>query len=68
MKSRVIFESKKFIASAMKDGSLIIQVSNMTRGKRFIDNVNTSVWIEQIENCMDTTEGDILCNHLLTKE
>ena len=61
--STVIFENGHYIASAMRDGSLIVQKKRTGKGYRLIGE-NAAVWIDSIRTAIDKSEAAALCRAL----
>ena len=63
--SRVIFQSNSYVASAMRDGSLIVQDVRHGTGRRLIGE-QVKDWSSAIEQAMDSMEAAQLCCAFLT--
>ena len=62
--SRVIFQGNRYVASAMRDGSLIVQDSSRGTGRRLVG-AQVPEWADAIERAMDGTEAHFLCREFL---
>lgn len=61
-KSEVIFQSRHYTASAMRDGSLIVQRHDGT-GTRLVNGAQE--WIEAIKTAINHKEAAALCRAIL---
>lgn len=68
-KSEVIYKSRFYTASAMSDGSLIVQTSWNKKGVRLVG-PSASVWIENIREAVaagDKDEANLLCRSVASE-
>lgn len=63
MQSQVIFENQHYVASHMKDGSLIVQKKRTGKGYRLIGE-NAAIWADSIKTAIDSSEASYLCKAL----
>lgn len=63
--SQVIFENGHYVASLMRDGSLIVQKKRTGKGYRLIGE-NAAIWGDNIRTAIDKAEASALCRALCT--
>lgn len=67
MQSRVIFNDQHYTASAMRDGSLIVESNRRAKGTRGyrVTGPDAVHWIDAIETAIDNTEKRDLCRAIM---
>ena len=63
-KSQTIYESGRYIASAMNDGSLVVQTKLVLGGRRLVG-IAAAKGIAAIRTAIDRKQADTLCRALI---
>lgn len=64
--SQLLFQNQHYAASAMRDGSLIVQNLRRGVGVRLVG-PQASVWIDAISTAIDRDEASALCKGVLAR-